>query len=243
MVASSWRALLPGQRLAKRRMHRRGAGLRGPAPRRSGRKGTSLLGPPHQEVRPIWTARHGIGRGTLPATVGRQGIAPPRRLLLEGADVDDQAAVAVAVPGPGDAALVGQRGEVVVPLVDGRAARQQGVRHGRAAVVAELAEHRVDWVKGGAHLVADGAEAGAAGADPDQVMAVADEGAEHVVAAAGDPDRVAGNDRALDADAVGVEGPEDAAAAAGGEVLGNRAVEDAPPGGIDAAAATDAAQA
>src|SRR5690348_509056 len=56
------------------------------------------------------------------------------RLLLERADIDDLAAVAVAVARPGDAALVHGRGAVVIAVVDGRAPRQQGVRLGRPTV-------------------------------------------------------------------------------------------------------------
>src|SRR5262252_2915712 len=81
------------------------------------------------------------------------------RLPLEGADIDDADAVAVAVAGPGDPALVGEGGEVVVAPVDGGAARQQRVGLGRAAVEGQRAEHRVERVAGGAHLVAGGAEA------------------------------------------------------------------------------------
>src|SRR5262249_50876941 len=54
---------------------------------------------------------------------------------------------------------------------------------------------------------------------------------------------VAGDDRVLDVDAVGVRGPVHAAAPVGGEVLGDRAVEDGPPRRIDPAAGAEAAEA
>src|SRR5262249_8501006 len=61
-----------------------------------------------------------------------------RRLQLERPDIDGPA------PGPGDAALVGGGAPGVVPVVDGLAARQQGVGPGRAAVVPQIAELRID---------------------------------------------------------------------------------------------------
>src|SRR5688572_3025107 len=75
---------------------------------------------------PAWADAWGKP-GPLPkAGATSSGPPPPesRRLALEGADIDDQGPVAIAVPGPGDAALVLEGGEVVVPAVDGLAARQ-----------------------------------------------------------------------------------------------------------------------
>src|SRR5205814_871491 len=98
----------------------------------------------------------------------------PGRLLLEGADVRDVDAVAVAVlaarePGP---ALVGGRRARVVAPVNGRAAGQQRHRLRRPAVTGERAELRVDGAVGRARDVAADAAGEvdpAAGAVPDQV--------------------------------------------------------------------------
>src|SRR4051812_39410837 len=89
-------------------------------------------------------------KGHPPRPSRTLGVPP---LALEGADVHDRMAVAVAVARPPDTALVGERGEVVVTPVDGRAARQQRVGPGWAAVVGQRAELRVDGVDGRAHLV------------------------------------------------------------------------------------------
>src|SRR5262245_30415050 len=64
-------------------------------------------------------------------------------LAFEGADIDDAAAVPVAVPGSGDTALIPGGGAVVVAVVDGLAASQRGVREGGAAVVLQRAEFGV----------------------------------------------------------------------------------------------------
>src|SRR4051794_16156836 len=77
-------------------------------------------------------------------------------LLLERADIDDAGAIAVAISGPGDAALVGGGRVGVVAPVDGRATRKQGVGLGGAAVERERAEPRVEWVIDGSQLVARG---------------------------------------------------------------------------------------
>ena len=70
-------------------------------------------------------------------------------LPLERADVDDRDAVAVAVlhAREAGAALVGGGHAGVVARVDGRAAGQQGVGLGLAAVVGQRAELRVDRVR------------------------------------------------------------------------------------------------
>src|SRR5947209_374588 len=68
-------------------------------------------------------------------------------------DVADPAAVAVAVARTGDAALVRGGGSGVVAAVDGRAARQQRLREGGAAVVLQPAQPREHRLGGGAHLV------------------------------------------------------------------------------------------
>src|SRR5262249_14224120 len=97
-----------------------------------------------------------------------------RRLRLEGADVDG------AVDDPRLAALVGGRGTGPAAGVEGRAAGQQGVGPGGAAVVLEGAQAGVNARGGGTHLVTRAAEAAATGAVADQVMAVAAEGAGQV---------------------------------------------------------------
>src|SRR5690348_12775047 len=60
---------------------------------------------------------------------------PSGWLHLERADIDDLAAVAVAIARPADAALVHGGGAVVIAVVDGQAPRQQGARLGRPTVV------------------------------------------------------------------------------------------------------------
>src|SRR5262245_48623853 len=75
-------------------------------------------------------------------------------LPLESPDIDDAAAVAVAVAGPAKAALVPRRGSGVVACVDGPAARQEGVGHGAAAVLLKRADPRVERVGACADLVA-----------------------------------------------------------------------------------------
>src|SRR5262249_2985903 len=148
----------------------------------------------------------------------------------------DPAAVAVAIAGPGDAALVGGRGAGVVAPVDGRAARQQGVGLRATAVVGQRREHRVDGVVGRAHLVALDAvdEAGAAGAVADEVAAGAGEGANNVGADAVEIDQVPGDDGI--ADAGSAVGPEEDAAAGVGAVVGDGVVEQGQGEGVDAAA-------
>jgi hypothetical protein len=100
-------------------------------------------------------------------------------LLFEGSYIDDATAVAVAIAGTSDSALVGVGGVIVIAVVDGRTAGQQGVCLGGAAIVRQGGELRVDGIGGRAHLVALVAvgEAGAAGAVADEVVAGAGEGA------------------------------------------------------------------
>src|SRR5262249_28780094 len=89
--------------------------------------------------------------------------------------------------------------------------------------------------------VARGAEAGAALHHADQVVAVADEVATHVLAELRDgQDGVVGDDRVLHVDVVRPAGPLDAAAVEDAEVLDDGAVEEGPVGGEDAAAAGEA---
>src|SRR5262249_16020982 len=127
------------------------------------------------------------------------------RLAFEGADVDDLAAVAVAVAAATDAALVGAGRVAVVAVVDGWAARQQGVRPGGAAVVRQGAEPRVGGAGGGAHHVpvVAGGEAGAPGAVADQVVAGADESAGQVRADTAVLDEIVGDDGVADAGGAG----------------------------------------
>src|SRR5947208_2226734 len=128
----------------------------------------AFLGPPADEEareRRPWRSR----------TYTPRPDTRPLRLPLEGADVGEAAAVAVAVAGPADAALVGGGGAGVVALVDGRAARQQRVGPGGAAVAGQGAEPGVDGVGGRAHHVPVDAvgEAGGARAVADQVVPAA----------------------------------------------------------------------
>src|SRR5262245_22896345 len=79
-------------------------------------------------------------------TVGLGSPALRTRLQLEGTDVDDAAAVAVAVPGAEAAALVGEWSLEVVAGVDGLAAGPQGVGERRAAVVGQRPQPGVERV-------------------------------------------------------------------------------------------------
>src|SRR5262249_32095202 len=142
---------------------------------------------------------------------------------FEGSDIDDLAAVAVAVLGSRKPTLVGLGSTVVVAPVDGGAVGQQRMSHGRAAVVLQRAEPRVDGVGAVAHLVVLAAgEAGAAAVVAEEVVAIAGEIAGDVRAAAARRDEVPGDDRVRDA---GRAAPvkEDAAAFAG-VVLGDSGV-------------------
>ena len=103
----------------------------------------------------------------------------PGALILEGADVDR------AGDDAGQAALVGRGRGGVVAGVEGRAAGQEGVGEGRAAVVLQGAEQGVDVQEVGA------GEAAAAAGVADQVMAQRAEVAGQVGAGGG---RVAGDD-------------------------------------------------
>src|SRR6516225_4286708 len=89
-------------------------------------------------------------------------------LKFESPDVDDP----VYDPRVSGAALVPVGGVGVVAGVDGRAAGQEGVREGRAAVVLQGAEQRVDRDIGATDLVAVDAvsQAGHTGAVADQVV-------------------------------------------------------------------------
>src|SRR5262249_16815398 len=164
---------------------------------------------------------------------------PPRRLPLERPDIDDQAPVAVAIPWPADAALVGGGGAGVATAVDGRAAREQGMGEGGAAVVLERAEVRVQPGAENAELIARGTEGlpsvrvrGVAEV-ADEVVAVAGEDAEDVRAGvAAQAVEVEGDDRILDVDGVARPGHlEDAAAVVRGEILDDRAVQECAAGG------------
>src|SRR5262245_20562016 len=109
-------------------------------------------------------------------------IQPIRQLALERPDVDDDGAVAVAVPGAGPAALIGRRSPGAIAMVNGRAAGQECVRFGRPAVVRQLPEQGVDGVLHRADQVAGGSEPGGVPVDlADQVVPQTEEVAGNVL--------------------------------------------------------------
>src|SRR4051794_36928819 len=81
---------------------------------------------------------------------------------LERPDIDNTAAVAVAVLVSRESALIGRASDRVVPTVDGPTAFEKGVRPGATTVERQGRQPRVEWVVGRADLVAVDAEAGAA---------------------------------------------------------------------------------
>jgi hypothetical protein len=95
-------------------------------------------------------------------------------LLLKGPDIDDSAAIVIAVFPPGEPTLVFGQCAIIFPGVDCRTVRQQSVCEGGPAIVSERAEPGVKRIGGIAEQIAENViEPGGAGLVPDQVVTVA----------------------------------------------------------------------
>src|SRR5262249_21022672 len=175
-----------------------------------GQAATVFLGSCRQPSR--WTAKwsgrvNGSGPAGAPwARPPSLSHTPPPRSPFAGADIGAPAPVAVPAPWPGTPPLVEGGGGGFVAAVDGGAARQQGVRQGRPAVVLERAQLRVERLLGRAYLVAVDPEAGAARAVADQVVPLADEVPRDVVPGGRSiQGAVEGDDRVPDDGPIGAE--------------------------------------
>src|SRR5262249_6861183 len=126
---------------------------------------------PEDTFRTVDLQEHDDGVGAA-WSVARRSFQQ-RRLLLEGADIDDWTAVAIAISGAVDAALVCGRCVGIVPFVNCRAAPQQCMSERAAAVVLERTELRVERVGGRAQLISASAEADTARVGADEVVAQA----------------------------------------------------------------------
>ena len=142
----------------------------------------------------------------LDAVAIQQCATRSRRLLLERTDIDNPAAVAVAIAGPSHAALVGRGGMGVVALVDGPAAGKEGTRVGGPAVFRQRAQPRIEWGHPRAHLVAVGTvnEPGGAAAIADEVVPAAGKGTGQVGADSAGISKVLGDDGVADGRTTGV---------------------------------------
>src|SRR5262245_47206224 len=170
----------------------------------------------------------------------RSGSVRTERLALERPNVDNRAAVAVAVLVAREAgtALVRGRHICVVAMVDRRTAGQQGVRRSPAAVVPERPDLRVDRAGARSHDVAVDAigEGGDAVADADQVVPLARECSGRVRATATEEDQIQGNECVLDSDHCGAVFEDTTTGPS--TVFGDGAIQQTRPVGANATSVT-----